>query len=55
MRLYRRNEVGALEFKALSTTGVAFDYSESDEKTVFFAVFFFRRLIFTNICDIIVR
>lgn len=37
MRLYRRNEVGALTFTALSTTGVAFDYSESDEKTVFVA------------------
>lgn len=37
MRLYRRNEVGALEFKALSTTGVAFDYKEADEKTVFVA------------------
>lgn len=37
MRLYRRNEVGALDFKALSTNGVAFDYKEADEKTVFVA------------------
>lgn len=37
MRLYRRNEVGALTFTALSTTGVAFDYKEADEKTVFVA------------------
>ena len=35
MRLYSRNEVGELAFTALSTTGVAFDYKEADEKTVF--------------------
>lgn len=35
MRLYNRNEIAALTFTALSTDGVAFEYNEADEKTVF--------------------
>ena len=37
MRLYQRNEAGVLDFETLTTEGVAFDYNEADEKTVFVA------------------
>lgn len=35
MRIYNRNELGALTFTPVTTAGVEFEYNEADEKTVF--------------------
>lgn len=35
LRVYERNTIASPEFKTLTTNGVAFDYTEADEKVVF--------------------